>query len=138
MLATGLLARREHSRLELEKKLSQKNYSKAVIDEVLNQLQAQNYLNERRFIEAFIKSKAQRGYGPNYISQAIGEKGITTDALNEVMVEMEMDWHHFAKAVFIKKFKTKASDGHSLQKQKRFMYYRGFSQDIIKNVLAED
>ena len=55
--ALDLLARREHSRLELERKLLKRSYSRDTTNEVLDVLEVEGLLEEARFIESFVRTR---------------------------------------------------------------------------------
>jgi len=58
------LAMREHSRLELHNKLQKKDYADGVdINKLLDELEENDYLNEERFAESYIRHRASRGFG---------------------------------------------------------------------------
>ena len=58
--ALAYLARREHSRLELEKKLRTHAESAEQLQQLLDQLQAQKLLSAERYAESLIHRKAGR------------------------------------------------------------------------------
>jgi regulatory protein len=134
--AVALLARREHSRAELAKKLFEHG-TKEEIDSVLNSLQDAKLLSDQRFAAAFIRSRAER-FGVGRLRQELRQRGVE-DSLAEQELETddmpsELDR---ARAVWQKKFGTQAMDAKEWAKQARFMQSRGFSTDIIRRVLKE-
>ncbi len=132
------LAMREHSRLELRNKLLKKEYVDGVdIDKLLNELEENNYLNEDRFIESYIRHRASRGFGPIKISCELQNRGIKTVLIGTAINEAEVDWYKSAKEQIEKKFrKTKPKDFNEKAKRMRFLSTKGFSNEIIKRVLT--
>jgi regulatory protein len=127
------LARREHSRAELQRKLIEKNFTLDFVRAVLDQLETQDWLNEARFVESFIHSRRQKGCGPVRIQQELRQRGITDDLLSQVLEEETQDWIVQVRSVRQKRF------GHTLPKtwderakQMRFLQYRGFTSEQIK------
>ena len=59
------LARREHSRLELYQKLKQRQFEPDVINSELNKLLDEGLQSDERFAEAFLRSRIDKGKGPN-------------------------------------------------------------------------
>ena len=94
-----------------------------------------NFLDDERFAAAFIRSKAESGYGPNYISQYLTKKGIPSDKYN--MYSLEIDWEDKCLKQFNKKRRNKEMNFKEKEKILRFLAYRGFSYEIIKNALKE-
>ncbi|MEX0778404.1 MAG: regulatory protein RecX [Balneolales bacterium] len=71
------LGRRAHSRGELKQKALIKNFSAAVIDEVLDELADKGYLDDQAFAVLFVRDKANiYGWGPQKITSALYQKGI--------------------------------------------------------------
>ena len=58
--ALKLLSMREHTEKELRKKLSDKGYPKAEIDDAVGKLIAEGSLSEKRFAEAYIRSRLRK------------------------------------------------------------------------------
>ena len=101
--ALSYLTRREYSRRELELKLLDKGFVDVEIDEALTQLIDENYLSDERFAEAFVKSRANRGYGPVKIRLELSERAVANDLI-EANIE-SMDWMVCACRVQNKHFK---------------------------------
>ena len=67
--ALDLLARREHSRLELRQKLVQRGFPSDRIEPVLDQLVEERLLDENRYAELYACARADKGYGPLRIAR---------------------------------------------------------------------
>ena len=72
--ALDILSRREHSSYELKTKLKKFESDEKDLNELIEKLKASNFIDDERFAASFIKSKAQSGYGPSYISQYLLKK----------------------------------------------------------------
>jgi len=73
-----LLARRDHARKELFTKAIRKEFSKEVINDVLDELQQKGYLNEANFAEKFAADKSRLNkWGPAKIKAHLFKKGIS-------------------------------------------------------------
>ena len=68
--ALDLLARREHSRLEMLRKLKLRGASADQCEAVIEQLQEDGLLSDERFCEAYVHARVQRGYGPQRLGIA--------------------------------------------------------------------
>ena len=130
-----LLSRREHTVSELRNKLIRFNPDSNDLQDVIERLITSNFLDDKRFASAFIRSKAESGYGPNYISQYLTKKGITPDKYD--MYSLEIDWEDKCLTQFNKKRRNKEINFKEKEKILRFLAYRGFSYEIIKNALKE-
>ena len=136
-LAMDLLARREHSRLELERKLAARGFDRALVGDVLATLETDGLLSAERFAQSFVASRYARGQGPLRIRQDLAERGAAAAAA--CIDDSRFDWSALAKEVRIKRFG--AGPPASLKekaKQIRFLEYRGFGQEQIRHALRLD
>ncbi len=67
--AIQLLTRREYAAKELADKLAQKGHQRAIIAEVISELQDKGYQSEARYCEMFVRTRVHQHYGPTNISQ---------------------------------------------------------------------
>ena len=126
--ALKMLIRREHSQLELSKKLKLKGFKDTDIKKSINLLIEQSYQSDERFSEAFILMRYNQGKGPVIISSELKKRGIENFNLSI------FDWFELAKEVRHKKFgQNIPSDYKTQAKQKRFLKSRGFDFDQINN-----
>ena len=124
--ALKMLMRREHSQLELFKKLQLKGFDDAIINNSISLLAEQNYQSDERFSEAFILMRYNQGKGPLKIAFELKGRGINKFNLTA------FDWSKLAKEVRINKFGHSISQDFKDQaKQKRFLQSRGFGFDEI-------
>ena len=124
--ALKMLMRREHSQLELLKKLQLKAFDDAIINNSISLLAEQNFQSDERFSEAFILMRYNQGKGPLKIAFELKGRGINKFNLTA------FDWSKLAKEVRIKKFGHGISlDFKDQAKQKRFLQSRGFGFDEI-------
>ena len=130
VLALRLLTRREHSIVELRKKLMEKTDHPELIPEIIQELIQKKYLDDERFTESYSRMLANKGYGLLRIKRALKEKGIT---------ESNNVYHADIKEVYNKKFKKGgSSDLREKAKQIRYLQYRGFSFEEIKKVINHE
>jgi regulatory protein len=129
----NLLARREHSCLELQRKLSEKfPDSSEIIGQVVVELQRDNLQSDERFSEAFISSRIRRGQGPNRISMELQQRGVDSDLTEHMLEKTDVDWCKLASAVLRKKYGTSfCSDFKERAKRSGFLHYRGFNSEQI-------
>ncbi|USQ15006.1 recombination regulator RecX [Legionella lytica] len=136
--AVRLLARREHGAIELYEKIRQKGFSSSEAQEAVDTCQQMDLQNDHRFVEVYSRSRIRQGYGPLKIRQELNNKGIDKDIIQNVLQQEEDNWLAYALDVWHKKSKGQTEMSFSeMQKQQRFLLYRGFSMDIIAQVTKE-
>lgn len=143
MAETGLreralryLARRDHSRVELARKLAAYGTPDEV-DEVLARMAELGLLSDRRFAEAWVRTKAAR-FGAARLRQELARRGVVRDTIDEALAtECPADDLERARALWRAKFGAVPLDRRDWAKQARFLQARGFSTDVIRRVLKE-
>ncbi len=136
--AVRLLSRREHSRVELYDKLKQKGYNPIEIKNALEECQRLDLQNDYRFVEIYSRSRIRQGYGPLKISQELSSKGVDKELIHQFLQQEEDNWLVYALDVWQKKSKGQFDlSFEELQKQQRFLLYRGFGMDTIAQVKKE-
>ena len=128
-----LLARREHSRLELTRKLKARGFEQDLVEDVLAGLSKDNLLSETRFAEAFVQGRLRKGKGPVRILLELQERGIEGDLARAAIDAARADWTELAARVLHKKFGGAGSgDFRESARRARFLSQRGFSSDHIR------
>ena len=134
--ALDLVSRREHSRHELMQKLD-KRYPNTtpIIEDVLDKLETNKILDDERFAEMYLNSRARKGFGPKKIEMELHSKKVDSFFISNA-VEAYESWPENAQIELKKKFKDqKPTDYQSKMKQKQFLFTRGFSSPIIDKIL---
>jgi regulatory protein len=127
------LARREHSVLELTQKLAQAGFDTDEIDSTLNKLQQDDLQSDLRFSESFINARVQRGYGSIRIRSELQQRGVDASLIETTLTQVDIDWFALAVEVRSKRFGEEAPvDFATRGKQQRFLQYRGFTHEQIK------
>ena len=134
--ALDLVSRREHSQYELIQKLNKRfPESMPIIEEVVKKLAINNILNDERFAEMYLNSRARKGFGPKKIEMELNFKKVDSSFIAIAIAEYE-SWTENAQNELLKKFKgVKPTDYNSKMKQKQFLFNRGFSSQIIERIL---
>lgn len=135
--AQGFLARREHSKLELIQKLSRKDFGLCSISAVIDLLEEQGFQSNQRFAESCLRSRVRQGYGPNYIHQLLIQKGVDEAVIDEVFAASDLNWFECIENVWHKKYDALPDKLKEIAKQKRFLYYRGFTSELINQLFNE-
>ena len=132
--ALGLLARREHSRAELQSKLAPHTEDTAEITALLDDLEQRDFVSDARFAAEFVRAKSQR-FGAAYIAYALREKGVSQEIIDEALAAATDGELERARRVWQSKFGTLPTSFEGRGKQTRFLAGRGFSSEIIRKVL---
>jgi len=133
--ALFLLARRDHTSLELSQKLSRKGYPEADIATVLTNLEQAGLINARRFTESYTHYRRGKGYGPRRIAMELQAKGVAEAMIAEQVKITDNTWFADIRTIWRKHFKGRLpADQQQRAKQLRFLYNRGFTQDQINSI----
>lgn len=136
-LAVAALARREHSRVELERKLQrrlQAEESAADIRCVLDRLQARGLLSDQRMAVALVRTRATR-YGRLRLQQELQRRGVDRETIAASLPAAE-DESAAATALWQRKFGQAASTPQERARQGRFLAARGFASSVIARILS--
>lgn len=135
--AMDLLARREHGRAELERKLAAAGFEPEVVADALQQLVEEGLQSDRRFVESFVQSRINQGKGPLRIHADLGQRGIAASLVDQVLEEAGEDWYALARDARLKKFgRSQPAEYKEKARQMRFLQYRGFEPDQIRAAVA--
>lgn len=133
--ALRLLALREHSRAELERRLGTPRRGEpapdpAEVAAVLDALQARGLLDERRFAESLVRRRSAK-YGPQRIARELRSHGIEPPAPPPADDEAAS-----ALRALRRRHPNPPADAREFARQYRFLQARGFSADAIRRALA--
>jgi len=102
-------------------------------------LAAEGSVSDERFIEALLHVRRVRGYGPLYIRRELEEKGIDRGTIERWLDVGSRDWIEDVKRVNKKKFGDQQPASLAERaKQTRFLQYRGFTHEQIRQALSRD
>ena len=134
--AMNLLARREHSQLELREKLSTRFAEPELIENVLAVLADEGLQSDQRFAESFVRQRLSRGHGPLRLRQESRQRGLSEEDLEAALAAIEPDWFDLAERCYRKKFGAEpGEDIKEKARRVRFMSYRGFSRDHYEHLI---
>lgn len=130
-----LLARREHSRVELTRKLGSAGFAREEIDVLLDDFETRNWLSDQRFAESYVADHRARA-GSIKLAYDLRQRGV-----NDAVIEAVLSEHHDseldrARAVWEKKFGTPPANPAEKARQIRFMQSRGFTSETIRQTLS--
>jgi regulatory protein len=125
--ALRYLSTREHSRLELGRKLARYAEENDDVEALLDFLEKNNWLSQERFAESLINRRAGR-YGNSRVLAELQNHGIAGEAMAELKAALQDTETVRASEVWRRKFGEVAQDAAGRSKQMRFLLQRGFSQ----------
>lgn len=130
------LARREHSEKELIEKLQRKEFHLSDISPVITYLQENNYQSDERYTESYSRNRVSKGFGWQYIKNALKQQGISQEIVQNQYKSSEIDWYLQAELAYNKRFGSSTiKDQKDKAKRIRFLQYRGFTMDEILEVV---
>lgn len=134
--ALRLLARREHSRLELSLKLRQRAIAPDVIDRVMDEYEKEGWLSDERFADVYARQRIDLGYGPLRILAELQQRGISQspECLDCVS---DSEWSDMAIQLRERRFGLTdlSEDWNEKARQARFLYRRGFEGRHVEKAL---
>lgn len=126
--ALAMLTRREHSRFELERKLGGLGAGAPLVAEVLDELAERRLQSDERFAEVYVRSRAEKGYGPRAIAADLRGRGLDAEQVAAALAASGYDWTERAAEVRHARFgRHLPGDPREKARQLRFLQYRGFS-----------
>jgi regulatory protein len=128
------LARREHSRAELQHKLQSHVQEGENLDAVLDELEERNWLSDARAAALFVDTKRGR-FGTQRIAHELRQKGIPENLISDALPQLKETELESASQVWQRKFGIQPQDSKEKAKQIRFLQSRGFSMDVIFKLL---
>jgi regulatory protein len=133
--ALRLLARREHTRAELTRKLADHTEDPAELESVLDDFERKGWLSERRVVEQMVHARRSR-YGARRIERDLRAKGVSGESVEAAMSGLKESEVDAAREVWRRKFggrvpRTPADRA----KQARFLQGRGFDLDVVMKVI---
>ncbi len=141
--ALALLARRDCSRAELERKLAAHAQAPGQLAALLDDLTRRGWLSDARAAEALVARKAAR-WGDARLRQALAERGIETHAARAALAQVGENAgseHERARALWRERFGASAAalraDRLLWARQARFLHTRGFGAEVVRRVLDE-
>lgn len=130
------LARREHSRSELARKLAAHGDADAVA-EVLARMDELGLQSDTRFAEAWVRGKAGR-FGAARLRNELARRGVAAETIDEALASECRDGElERARTIWQAKFGAPPADAREWARQARFLQSRGFASEVIRKLLKE-
>ena len=133
--ALRLLAGREQTRAELHKKLSPHADTPEQLTQVLDELEAKDFISEARVVDSVVNRRSGR-FGASRIKHELMGKGLDPERVAEAVSQLKSSDLERAREIWRNKFAEPAADQAGRAKQMRFLAGRGFGGDVIRRVMA--
>ena len=133
--ALRLLAQREHSRLELERKLLPYADTPDAVTEALDALQAKGFINDERVADSVLHRRASK-LGTARVRAELQAKGLDTAVVQAAVETLRGTEVERARAVWQRKFGQPPGDASERARQMRFLAARGFGAEAIRRVVS--
>ena len=130
--ALRLLARREHSRTELGRKLAPRAASPDALESLLDSLEQKKQLSNERFAAERARVLSRK-FGAARIRQDLKSKGVDRETIDRISTEGELER---ASGILQRKYRAPAATREERAKRMRFLQSRGFSSEIIFTLLS--
>jgi regulatory protein len=132
--ALRLLAGREHSRAELQRKLASRETEPGELKRALDELEAKGFISEQRVIESVVNRRSSR-LGAARVRQELRAKGLDAHAVAEAVAGLQGSEESRAREVWRKKFGEPPRDAAEHGRQMRFLLTRGFGAEVVRRVV---
>ena len=134
--ALRLLARREHSRAELARKLRPNVAPEDDLEALLDDLSKRKQLSDERYADSRANTLSRK-FGSARIVQELRAKGLDKGLAESAAAAARATEVERAKIVWTKKFRAAPGTREERAKQMRFLQSRGFSFDAIRAVIKD-
>ena len=132
--ALRLLARREHSRQELARKLSAHAADGEDVDALLDDLVKRGWLSDARYAEQAIRAKARR-FGPLKVTHELRARGLDAETIAAAFRAAAADGVSSMESIWRSRFHGVAADAREHARQARFLQGRGFALEEVLSFL---
>ncbi len=128
--AVKLLAFRDHSVFELNRKLVKREHSAEAIEGALEELLALNYVNDARYADTYAEQRLRKGFGPLSVIAKLRERGLEPHLIDAALRSQKANWAELAQIQIEKRFDAEAILSRETRIESRlarFLAHRGFS-----------
>jgi len=133
--ALRLLAQREHSRLELERKLLPHADAPEAVAEALDALQARGFISDERVADSVVHRRASK-LGTARVRAELQAKGLDAAVVQATVEALRGTEVARAREVWQRKFGQPPADASERARQMRFLAARGFGAEAIRRVVS--
>ncbi len=134
--AVDLISRRLRSEREIRDYARRKDWNEDNTERVIDRLCERGYLNDERFAESFVRSRANtRNFSAKRMKVELQKKGVKPDIITNILAESDDYDEMAALRKMIAKKINKYDDERKLV---AYLARQGFKYDDIKSALVDD
>jgi len=138
--ALALLTRREHSKLELTRKLRVRGHTSDEIEQTLVRLVEEGWQSDARFAQALLRHRAASGYGPRWIRAELATHGLDDALIESALAGFEGDWSEAAQELLTRRSLVACDDETPLPRARKrkameLLIRRGFERETMDVLL---
>ena len=130
-----MLDKRDYSRAELLKKLTEKGVDEAEASEAVERLAELGFVDDARYAPIIVRHYAAKGYGAQRVRQELQRRGIPRELWDEAMREMPRQ-DDTVDRLLRSRLKSDAPDRAELKRATDFLLRRGYGWDEVKSAIA--
>jgi len=125
--ALEFLVRREHSRHELKRKLTDRGAQPDRSEDALDRLVGIGYQDDARFAGTLARTRAFAGYGPRRIRAELATHALSAEQIAIALATCEVDWPGKARELVARRYPgAKLADPRQRRRAIEFLLRRGF------------
>jgi Uncharacterized protein conserved in bacteria len=136
--AVRALARREHSALQLQRKLSMRGVPDDLARAVVEDCAERGWQSDQRYADALIRSRCEMGYGPLRLQAELESAGVDAELARSRLRAAAPDWEHIAVTSLRRRHPQPAHSPVDWQRQYRYLANRGFPPELIRKAIGSD
>lgn len=127
----------ERSTYEVKQKLREYRLKESDQDLIIEYLEKENFLNELRFAEAYVRGKVNvKRWGVFKIREGLSSKGVKGEIVSEAMKGINEEvYRQNLEDLTEKKINLLGTDEKRREKLCRFLQSKGYESDLIMEVL---
>ena len=135
--ALKYLSVREHSRVELTRKLAPYAESPEQLSQMLDELEQKGWLSAQRFADSMLHRKAAR-YGAARLKAELAQHQLPADIASAATQTLRDTEFERAHALWARRFGTPPEAVEDKARHMRFLLSRGFASDVVRRVIRGD
>lgn len=133
--ALKVLARREKSRAGLDQLLRRAGIESAVARTVLDQLEAEGLVDDRRYCRLYLSQQARlRPRSSRLLARDLKQEGIATEVISQALADLEQEISEADLAVAAARKKARVCRG-DRERLERLLRARGFGQADVREAV---
>jgi regulatory protein len=134
----NILSKSSKTKQELVKKMTEKEYNEDTIAAVIAKVNDLGYINDKQYIEDFIRNKADTSQGLNKrtLQNKMIQKGLDKELVQQSLEKSNIDEYQNAVQIAEKKLRNlKGNDREKKSKLYAYLINKGFDYEVCSKVI---